>query len=91
MKSLIIITKIVAFYCLFYAGVKVFGVFQGMWLVPNLFIALILLINAALGFIIIKRNSYNWWYAIIGVVFISALRYYESEVSNYLYQLISTT
>lgn len=90
MKPLVTITKIIAFYCLFYAGVKIFGILKGMWLIPNLIIALGLLIIGGVGFLAIKRNSYNWWYAIIGAVLISVLRYYETEFIQYMNQVFAS-
>lgn len=84
MSPLQIITKIVAYYSLFYAGVKIYGIINGMWLWPNLLIILGLLVLGLPGLWLIKTGRYYWWYALLGVVLISLLRYYEVELVRWL-------
>ncbi|WP_340199252.1 hypothetical protein [Ascidiimonas sp. W6] len=85
-RNLIIITKIVAFYCLFYIGVKLYGIYTGMWFLPNLIIVGILSVFGIAGWLIIRSKKYNWPFAIIGAIVIVLLRIYEIRLINYLYE-----
>ncbi|GLB48979.1 hypothetical protein [Neptunitalea lumnitzerae] len=71
--------RVVVFYCFFYSIVKVYAIIKGSWLLPNLMIILGLLVLGAIGAYLMKIHKYTWIYAGIGVVLISALRYYEVE------------
>lgn len=84
MKPLEVTTKIVAFYALFYAAVKLYGILNGMTWLPNALIIAGLLVLGLLGIRTIKTGSYSWWYAGIGVILISLLRYYESQLIVWL-------
>ncbi|MCM5663721.1 SRPBCC family protein [Galbibacter mesophilus] len=83
----ITITKIIAYYGLFYAAVKVYAIFQGLWFWPNLLIAVFLGIMAAVGFYIVKKEKYNWYFIVVCIILVSALRYYESQLVPYLQQV----
>ncbi|MCF8716202.1 hypothetical protein JM658_15330 [Joostella atrarenae] len=87
-KTLVTVTKIIAYYCLFYAGVKFYAIIQGMWLWPNLLLGISLGIIAAIGFWIVKNEKYNWYFLVICVVLLSALRYYEPTLIPYLQQVL---
>lgn len=90
MSPLQIITKVVAYYSLFYAGVKIYGIVKGMLLLPNILIVMGLLALGLPGLWLIKKGRYYWWYALLGVLLISLLRYYEVELvgwfNDYFYQ-----
>ncbi|MCX2681584.1 hypothetical protein OOZ15_16640 [Galbibacter sp. EGI 63066] len=83
-KISVTVTKIIAYYCLFYAAVKVYAIIKGMWPWPNVIIGVFLGIIAFIGFKIIQRNTYNWYFIGICVVLLSLLRYYESQLMSYL-------
>lgn len=79
-KNLIIISKIIFFYSLFYMVMKLIAIlFQNAWAVPNLILAFPFFIFAVIGGIMIKKDSYSWVYVVTGVLIISIIRYYESR------------
>ncbi|MCP9201045.1 hypothetical protein MKO06_14095 [Gramella sp. GC03-9] len=78
-RYLVIISKIIFFYSIFYVVMKVAAIFQGAWAIPNLILAVPYLIFAIVGGILLKRNSYHWAYVIAGAILISIVRYYEQE------------
>ena len=76
----ILLSKIILFYSVFYIVMKVFAVlFENVWVLPNLILAIPFLVSAILGGIMIKQNSYSWIYVISGILVISVIRYYEAE------------
>ena len=83
-KYLVLISKIIFFYCVFYVIMKVLAIFQGAWIEPNLILALPYLVFAISGAFMVKTNNYSWLYVIAGVILISAVRYYEKA---WLFQL----
>jgi len=75
-----LLSKIILFYSVFYIVMKVFAVlFENVWVLPNLILAIPFLVSAILGGIMIKQNSYSWIYVISGILVISVIRYYEAE------------
>jgi len=75
-----LLSKVILFYSVFYIVMKVFAVlFDNVWVLPNLILALPFLIFAILGGMMLKRNNYSWIYAIAGILVISLIRYYEAE------------
>jgi hypothetical protein len=85
-RNLIIITKIITYYCLFYIAVKIYGIYTGMWFLPNLVIMGILSVFAILGGFIIRKKKYNWAFTISGTLVIVLLRIYETRLVNYLFE-----
>ena len=78
-RYLVLISKIIFFYSIFYVVMKVLAIFQGAWIIPNIILALPYLIFSIVGGIMVKRNSYHWAYVIAGAIVISVIRYYEQE------------
>lgn len=78
-RSLIIVSKIIFFYSLFYVVMKIIAIFGDAWLVPNLILSIPYIIFAAIGGWMLKNEKYYWAYAIAGVLVISAIRYFEQE------------
>ncbi|MCJ7758442.1 MAG: hypothetical protein MUP24_09885 [Gillisia sp.] len=75
-----LLSKIILFYSVFYIVMKVFAVlFENVWVLPNLILAIPFLIFAILGGMMLKRNNYSWIYAIAGILVIGLIRYYEAE------------
>jgi hypothetical protein len=69
---------------------KVFAVlFENVWVLPNLILAIPFLVSAILGGIMIKQNSYSWIYVISGILVISVIRYYEAEWVVNLHQYLN--
>lgn len=78
-RYLVLISKIIFFYSVFYVIMKIIAVFGDAWLIPNLILSLPYLVFAVVGAFMVKRNSYHWAYVIAGVILISVVRYYERE------------
>lgn len=87
-KNKLIITKIVVIYSGFFLLLKLSAIFQGGWVVPNLLMALPLILLGLLGYYLLKTNSTNWLYAIGSIVIISAVRYYEQDLIVWLHNSI---
>ncbi|WP_281754939.1 hypothetical protein [Neptunitalea chrysea] len=68
--------------------VKIIAILNGSWLMPNLLIAFGLLLLGGAGFGLIKKDTYSLIYVIIGIVLISALRYYEVEWVVWLHEVL---
>ena len=76
----VLLSKVILFYSVFYVVMKVFAViFEGVWVLPNLILAIPFLIFAVIGIVMIKRKNYSWIYVIAGILVISAIRYFEAE------------
>ncbi|QYA25830.1 hypothetical protein G3I01_10020 [Gramella sp. MT6] len=78
-RYLVLISKIIFFYSIFYVIMKILAMFQGAWVMPNLILSLPYLVFAVVGGFMVKRNSYHWAYVIAGAILISIVRYYEQE------------
>lgn len=75
-----LVSKIILFYSIFYVVMKLIAIlFQGAWPIPNLILAIPFVIFAAIGWRMLKQNSYSWIYVIAGIVIISVIRYYEMD------------
>lgn len=87
-RNLIIITKIVLFYSLFYVVMKAIVIFGGAWIVPNLLLMVPYLILAGIGWMHLKRETYSWWYVGIGAAVIILTRIYERDLAVWIQQLV---
>ena len=76
-RYLVLISKIIFFYSVFYVVMKIVAMFQGLWVIPNLILCIPYLIFAVVGGLMVKSNRYHWAYVIAGVILISVVRYYE--------------
>ena len=84
-RNLDIVTKIIAYYCAFYMGVKLYAVFSGtLYPQPQAVLAAILFLIAFTGFYLLKKGLQNWPFAIFGVIAVSALRYFEEDLLVWL-------
>lgn len=80
-RNLILVTKIIAYYCAFYMGVKLYAVFSGTpYPKPQALLATALFLIAFIGFYLLKKGLQNWIFAIFGIVAVSALRYFEQDL-----------
>lgn len=85
-----IISKIILFYSVFFVVMKVIAIlFENAWPIPNLILAIPFLIFAIVGGLMMKRETYSWIYVVIGVIVISALRYYEASWMVSLHEYFS--
>ncbi|MFV8281543.1 hypothetical protein ACNKXS_08355 [Christiangramia marina] len=78
-RYLVLISKIIFFYSIFFVVMKVISMFQGAWVIPNLILSLPYLVFGLVGGYMVKSNRYHWAYVIAGVILISIVRYYEVE------------
>lgn len=78
-RYLVLISKIIFFYSIFYVVMKILAVAQGAWLLPNLILSLPYLGFAIVGGFMVKKNTFHWAYVIAGAILISVVRYYEQE------------
>ena len=88
-RYLVLISKIIFFYSIFYVIMKLIAMFQGAWVIPNLILSLPYLVFAVVGGFMVKRNSYHWAYVIAGAILISIVRYYEQEWMLQLHEYFS--
>ncbi|WP_049792107.1 hypothetical protein [Christiangramia forsetii] len=88
-RYLVLISKIIFFYSVFYVIMKIIAIFGDAWLKPNLILSLPYLAFAIVGGIMVKRNSYHWAYVVAGVILISIVRYYEQEWMLQLHEYFS--
>ena len=78
-RYLVLISKIIFFYSIFFVVMKVISMFQGAWVIPNLILSLPYLVFGLVGGYMVKYNKYHWAYVVAGVILISIVRYYEVE------------
>lgn len=88
-RYLVVISKIIFFYSLFYVVMKILATFQGAWIMANLILTLPYLFFAVVGGFMLKSGKYQWWYVIAGVIVISVIRYFEREWMLALHQYFS--
>lgn len=75
---------VVYFYCVFFVIMKIIAVFQGSPFMTHFLIAIPFIAMAIWGFKQQRIRSFSWLYSIIGIVFISVLRYYEVDLIDFL-------
>lgn len=89
-RNLVILTKIILIYSIFYVGMKIFVIFGGAWLFPNLFLTVPFLILGIIAGIQVKRESYSWWFVGIGAAVIIFTRIYETQIAVWIQQQVIT-
>mgnify|MGYP000462190989 CR=1 FL=1 len=88
-KNKLIITKIIVIYSAFFLVLKISAIIQGGWVAANLLVALPIVLLGLLGYYFLKTNTTNWLYAIGSIVIISAMRFYEQELTVWLHNFVS--
>ncbi|MDT0686742.1 hypothetical protein [Autumnicola psychrophila] len=78
-RNLVLISKIIFFYSVFYIIMKIIALFGGAWVLPNLVLSIPYVLFVAVGAYMMKTEKYSWAYVIAGVIVISIVRYYEME------------
>ncbi len=81
----IIFSKIIVIYTGFYVLMKIVVIFKGAWMDSNLLLCIPFVGLGIWGGFLLKRSSTNWWFVIIAVIFISAIRYFEIELLKFLH------
>jgi len=75
-----IISKIIVFYSVFYVVMKLISIlFEDAWAIPNLILALPFLVFAIVGGLLMKNENFSWIYVVVGILVISAIRFYEAR------------
>lgn len=87
-RNLVILTKIILFYSIFYIIMKAIVIFGGAWLYPNLLLMIPFLILGIISGIEVKRENYSWWFVGIGAVVIIFIRIYETELAVWVQQQV---
>ncbi|NJY63311.1 hypothetical protein HC174_11145 [Salinimicrobium sp. CDJ15-81-2] len=87
-RNLVILTKIILFYSIFYIIMKTIAIFGGAWFVPNLLLMIPFLILGIISGIQVKRENYSWWFVGIGAAVIILTRIYETEFSVWVQQQV---
>ena len=82
-RTKLIVGRIIYFYSIFYVLIRLFSGFQNDAFPPHFFISLPFIVLAAVGFKFEKNKNYPWIYVGIGLVLISAIRFYEQELFLY--------
>ena len=89
-RNLVILTKIILFYSIFFIFMKAVILFQGAWLIPNLVLMLPFAILALLAGRQIKMENYSWFFVAVGAATIILIRVYETELAFWLQQQVVT-
>ncbi len=84
-RNLIILTKIILFYSLFYILMKFIFIFKGYWLMPNLILMLPFLITAGISGWQVKKEQYSWLFVAIGAALIILTRIFEADLVLWLH------
>jgi lysylphosphatidylglycerol synthetase-like protein (DUF2156 family) len=88
-RNKITIYKITAIYAVFYILMKLYAIFiEGSWLLPNLILCIPMLIIGLIAWKQLKQDNTSWWFILISIIVVSALRYYEVEWVLWLNQKI---
>lgn len=87
-RNLVILTKIILFYSIFYIVMKAIVLFGGAWLVPNLLLMVPYLILGTIAGIQVKRENYSWWFVAIGAAIIILTRIYETQLAVWIQQQV---
>lgn len=85
----ILLSRILVIYSVFYVLMKIIAIINGAWVAANLFLCIPFIGLGIWGGILLKRNSTNWLYVIVAVIFISAIRYFEADLISWLHVQIN--
>ena len=88
-RNLIIITKIILFYSIFFVGLKLFVIFSGGWPIPNLLLMLPFALLAIISGVMVKKESYSWFFVAIGALIIILMRIYETRLTFWLQEQVA--
>lgn len=88
-RNLVILTKIILIYSIFYIVMKMVVIFGGAWLMPNLLLMIPYLILGTIAAIQVKRENYSWWFVGIGAAVIILTRVYETQFAVWIQQQVT--
>ena len=84
-RNLIILTKIILFYSLFYILMKFIFIVKGYWLFPNIVLMLPFIGLAIISGFQVKKERYSWLFVGIGAAVIILTRVFEAELVLWLH------
>lgn len=87
-KNLSIIAKIILFYSIFFVGIKLFIIFQGAWLIPNLVLCIPFIVFAVVSGIMVKNAQYSWLFNVFAIIVIIAVRIYETQLTMWVQDMV---
>lgn len=88
-RNLVILTKIILFYSLFYILLKLVIIFKGGWLLPNLALVMPFVILFLFSLWQVRSKKFSWFFVIFGAVVIILIRIYEAQLVYWLHQQLS--
>ena len=83
-RNLVIITKIILFYSIFYIFMKIVILFQDAWLVPNLLLMVPFLLLGIIAGWQVKKEKYSWIFVFVGAAVVILTRIYETRISYWI-------
>lgn len=88
-RNLVILTKIILIYSIFFVVMKTVIIFGGAWLLPNLLLMIPYLILGAIAALQIKGENYSWWFVGTGAAVIILTRVYETQFAVWVQQQVT--
>ncbi len=86
-RNLVILTKIILFYSIFYVFMKaIVVIFGNAWPVPNTLLSLPYVILALISWWQVKQEKFSWLFVFIGAAIIILTRVYEREFAFWVQQ-----
>ena len=85
-RNLVILTKIILIYSIFFIVMKTVIIFGGAWPMPNLLLMIPYLILGIIAAMQLKRENYSWWFVGIGAAVIILTRVYETQFAVWVQQ-----
>lgn len=86
-RNLVILTKIILFYSIFYIFMKaVVVIFGEAWAVPNILLSLPYVILALISWWQVKQEEFSWLFVFIGAAVIILTRIYETQFAIWVQQ-----
>ena len=83
-KNLVVLTKIILIYSIFYVGIKLFIIMQGAWLIPNLILCVPYIVFVIVSGLIVKSQRYSWPFAVFALIVIVLVRIYETPLAQWV-------
>jgi cellulose synthase/poly-beta-1,6-N-acetylglucosamine synthase-like glycosyltransferase len=88
-RNLVILTRIILFYSLFYIFLKLFIIFRGGWLWPNIILTIPFILLFFLALWLVRSKNFSWLFVVLGAAVIILIRIYESQLAFWLYQQLA--
>lgn len=87
-RNLVILTKIILFYSIFFIIMKAFIIVRGAWPMPNLLLMIPYVVLGIIAALQVKREQYSWIYVAIGAAVIILTRIYETRFAIWVQQQV---